>query len=159
MTKQDEWYIYLQDRDQKLYAIAGPVLGAQVDDWLAAIAQEQGNGRELIGQDISRSQLLESQSHAEINGLVETEAGQLLTAPRDKSNDYHGALPSYASKACQAKVIKILCKGKCGRSSWAEMDKPFPGKEVLRTAKFGEYNATCLRCGSIAKDGYNWIGR
>lgn len=156
MAREDEWYIYIQDYGRKLFALAGPVPGALVDDWIDAVVQEQEKGRELSGQEISGAQLLEYQTHAKSKGLSETEVENLFAAPRDRSNDYRGKLPNYASKADREKVVQLLCKGKCGVVRWAEMNKPFPGKDVLRKASMGEYKATCLRCGSTALDSYNW---
>lgn len=156
MSREDEWFIYIQDHDRKLFALAGPVSGGQVDDWTDAVVQEQEKGRDLFCQEVSRAQLLECKTHAKGNGFSETEFEKLLVPPSDRSNDYRGKLPNYASKADRAKVIQLLCKGKCGAVKWAEMNKPFPGQEVLSKAGMGEYKATCLRCGSTAQDNYNW---
>jgi len=39
------------------------------------------------------------------------------------------------------------------------MNKPFPGMDILRNAKAGEYTAKCLKCGTEAHDCYNWYGQ
>lgn len=156
MAKENAWFIYIQDHDQKLFALAGPVLGGQVDDWVDAVVREQEKGRELFCQDVTVAQIHECKTHAMGNGLSETNLEKLLAPPRDRSNDYRGKLPNYASKADRAKVVQVLCKGKCGAVRWAEMNKPYPGKEVLSKAKMGDYKAICLRCSSTAMDNYNW---
>jgi hypothetical protein len=156
VAREDEWFIYIKDYDQKHFAFAGPISGSQVDDWIDAVVQEQEKGRELFCQEVKRAKLSECQAHAKGKGFSETEFEKLVDAPRDRSKDYRGKLPNYASKADRAKVVQLLCKGKCGAVRWAEMNMPFPGKEVLRNATLGEYQATCLRCGSTARDNYNW---
>lgn len=156
MTKENEWHVCIQDYDRKLFSLAGPVSGALVDDWINAVVQEQEKGRELTCHEISGEQLLEYKTHAMSKGLSETEVEKLLAVPADRSNDYRGKLPNYSSKANRGKVVQLLCKGKCGAVRWAEMNKPFPGKEELRKASMGEYKATCLRCGCTALDNYNW---
>lgn len=156
MTKNDEWYIYIEDRDRKQFALAGPVQGNFVNDWIDVVVQEQEAGRNLSGHEVTREQLLEYRAHAKSKGLSETESVLIVLTPRDRSNDFHGNLPGYAAKADRGKIVKILCKGKCGRGRWAEMNKPYPGKDALRRASMGEYKATCLGCGSIAQDSCNW---
>ncbi len=156
MKKNDEWFIYIEDQDQNLYALTGPILERFVDEWFAKVVHEQNAGRELSCQDIAREQLAEIKEHARKKGLSETDIHQIINAPIDRSDDYIGKLPKYAEAAVRAKVVHILCKGKCATGRWAEMNKPYPGKDKLRQAKHGEYEATCLRCGSIARDNYNW---
>lgn len=156
MANEDEWFIYIQDYDRKQFAVAGPILGVQVDDWVDAVVQEQEKGRELFCQEVRGAQLSECKTHARSKGLSETDFEELLAPPTDRSNDYRGKLPNYASKADRAKVVQVLCKGKCGAVRWAEMNTLYPGKEELRKAKMGDYKATCLRCGSTAMDNYNW---
>ena len=156
VAKEIEWFIFIKDTDKKLFSLAGPVQGNLVDDWIDAVVREQEAGRELSCQEVTTEQLAECRTHALRNGLSETDSNQIITSPRDRSNDYLGKLPNYASKADRARVVQLLCKGKCGSVRWAEINKPYPGKDALRSSKMGEYKATCLRCGSTTQDNYNW---
>ena len=70
---------------------------------------------------------------------------------------YEGPLPQYARNANRSRLVKLLCKGACSRVVWAEMNTEHPGYEVLRHSQVGDFTATCLKCGKVAKDPYNWI--
>ena len=156
MAINDEWFIYIKDQDRKQFALAGPIPGRFVDDWIETVAMEQDSGRDLSCQEITSEQLSECRVHAKGLGLSEINSEQLITTPKDRSNDYLGKLPNYARNADRAKVVQLLCKGKCSGGRWAELNKIYPGKEALRKALMGEYKATCLRCGNTALDNYNW---
>jgi len=65
-------------------------------------------------------------------------------------------VPNYASHVEPEYLIRILCRGRCGKTRWARLDKKFPGQTALRNATMGEYHATCLKCGYEANDSYNW---
>jgi len=64
-------------------------------------------------------------------------------------------LPAYAQGATSAKLIQILCRGKCGDTRWAELNGEYPGRQELKSGA-GPTRATCLKCGYIASDYYNW---
>ncbi len=66
-------------------------------------------------------------------------------------------MPKYAAHANPARLVKIFCKGDRPHMAWAEMNTEHPGEEVLRRSQLGEFTATCLRCGKIAPDPYNWL--
>lgn len=67
------------------------------------------------------------------------------------------ALPKYAKRANQARLVRLLCRGTCSCVVWAEMNTDCPSEEVLRKSQVGDFTATCLRCGKVAKDPYNWM--
>lgn len=69
---------------------------------------------------------------------------------------YTGPLPAYASRADRKRLVRLLCKGGCFKTRWAEMKVDYPGEEILRKAQVFDFKATCLRCGEIANDPYNW---
>jgi len=156
MKRNDDWFIYIQDDDRKLYAVTAPISGRLLDDWLDKVADEQNSGREITYQVIPEDQLREIEAHAKNNGLSVTDVQAIIDIPSDRSSDYLGKLPKYADSAERSRVVQLLCKGKCGASRWAVMNKIYPGKDSLRKASHGEYKAKCLRCGSIARDNYNW---
>jgi hypothetical protein len=65
--------------------------------------------------------------------------------------------PDYARSTPDIYLVKILCRGRCNTTRWAKLNRPYPGKSSLRAAKMGEYSATCLSCGYVATDNYNWF--
>jgi len=66
-------------------------------------------------------------------------------------------LPHYVGSTPIEYLIKIFCRGRCNGTRWARLNKPHPGKSTLRNAPMGEYQATCLQCGYVATDNYNWF--
>lgn len=66
-------------------------------------------------------------------------------------------LPDYARRADPAKLVRIFCKGVCCKGRWAQMNEDYPGEDVLKSAPLGQFTATCLVCGRVALDNYNWI--
>lgn len=151
-----EWYIYLEDCDKKLYCVLGPFSD---DDsaWIDAIQGQITLGRNLQWQYIESGQLEQVQGHAKRRGFKQARSSSILQPPPDRSREYKGALPRYAQDADRTKLVKILCKGKCGKTRWAELNKPYPGKKEVREAEMGIYEARCLGCGKIALDNYNWL--
>jgi hypothetical protein len=82
---------------------------------------------------------------------------RILNRRPDVSARYEGVLPQYAQSANRNRVIKILCRGRCGQTRWAEMNGNFPGDAVLGAAQLETYRAVCLKCGYAATDNYNWM--
>jgi len=66
-------------------------------------------------------------------------------------------IPKYAQSADPSRLVKILCKGSCGKVRLAELNLPYPGKELLKKAEMHKYRARCLYCGREAVDNYNWF--
>lgn len=157
MPSESEWFMFIEDHDTKQFAISDCLVDRQVQDWISTVVDEKDTGREIFCQDVRRDKLAECRTSASRNGLTETTVEELVTRPRDCSRDYLGALPTYACAVDRAKLVKFLCKGKCGAVRWGEMNRSFPGTDELRGAKIGDYNATCLRCGTVASDNYNWF--
>jgi len=67
-------------------------------------------------------------------------------------------LPEYAKSAAPEYLVRLHCD-KCGSTRWAKLNRPYPGHAVLVNATTGEYEATCLVCGTHADDNYNWFER
>jgi len=151
-----KWYIYLEDYDKKLYSVIGP-FSEDDSHWIEAIQNQIDSGRKLQWQYAEPDQLKEIPQHAKGNDLKEVNSSSILQPPQDRSSDYLGNLPQYAQAADRSKLIKILCKGKCGQVRWAELNKAYPGKKTLREADMNVYEAKCLKCGKIAIDNYNWF--
>jgi hypothetical protein len=156
MAKSDSYLIFIEDHDSKMFAVSAPVSWRYVDDWLSKICALQEIGRSINGQDIEPNRKCDAVTHAKSRGYSEVSIDQLIAMPNDRSSDYIGSLPKYAQFSDRSKIVKILCKGKCGTGRLAELNKPYPGKDALRSAEVGEYRATCLKCGSTAFDNYNW---
>lgn len=155
MKKKREWYIYLEDYDKKLYTVIGP-FSDDDSHWIDSIQNQIDSGRNLQWQYAEPGQLGEIPEHAKGNDLEEADSSSILQSPQDKSSHYIGHLPQYAQAADRSKLVKILCKGKCGQVRWAELNKSYPGKMVLKEAEMNIYKAKCLKCGKIAIDNYNW---
>lgn len=76
--------------------------------------------------------------------------------PHEPLHERPTGLPSYAQSTQSEYLIQILCRGKCGSMRWAKLNKPFPGMSTLKSAPMMDYRATCLKCGYVASDNYNW---
>jgi hypothetical protein len=74
----------------------------------------------------------------------------------DESIAYTGSLPLYARRGNRKRLVRLLCKGRCCTTRWAEMKVDYPGEEILRKAQVFDFAATCLKCGEVANDPYNW---
>lgn len=144
------------DHDNKVFNIVGPI--TDDTDWIKKIVELQKAGRD--------ARCFTSHSIESIGNVADSYSKQtgdtfshvLITdEPEDSSLEYKGALPNYAQSADRKRVVKILCKGKCGTTRWAEMNVDYPGQEVLRNSDLGDFTATCLKCGQVAKDSYNWF--
>lgn len=69
-------------------------------------------------------------------------------------------IPKYAQAIPDKFRIRILCRGKCNGTRYAKLNLPYPGAEELKSdggAGLSQYRATCLRCGYVASDNYNWM--
>jgi hypothetical protein len=66
-------------------------------------------------------------------------------------------LPKYAHGADPLRLVRLLCKGRCCKTRFAEMSVDYPGECLLRNAKVNQFTARCLKCGKIARDPYNWF--
>lgn len=67
-------------------------------------------------------------------------------------------LSDYAKSTPPELLVQLYCR-RCGSGRWARLNRPYPGKMALKNAKGPEYTATCLKCGDVATDNYNWYGR
>jgi hypothetical protein len=156
MKKQKHLYIYLEDKDQRIFSIEGPIDHDTADDWLDIGNSAVRSGRNLQIIDFWEEDLNGYVEHAKSRGFVKVYSNEIISSPRDRSAEYKKTLPKYAQNADREKLVKLLCKGKCGKVVWAELNSTYPGKEALKKASMGEFQARCLKCGSVAKDNYNW---
>lgn len=149
------------DHDEEVFSIDGPV----VDDTQTTyeVIRRQKSGRSISCQAISTEQSLadiarsySNQSGYAYNSLTilgdSDSRRAIVPCPR-----YTGKVPNYASGADRKKLLKILYKGRCNMARWAVMNEGFPGMDRLRRSHLGDFQATCLMCGKIANDSYNWI--
>ena len=65
-------------------------------------------------------------------------------------------VPDYAKSVPEEYLVKIFCRGSCRGPRWGELNKAHPGVDEILEAEIGEYKATCLVCGHVADDSYNW---
>ena len=60
------------------------------------------------------------------------------------------------SRASQATQALPYSSDRSRTSVSASASEIVLGEEVLRSSQVGDFTATCLRCGYIANDPYNW---
>lgn len=155
--KRKEWYVLVLDDDVKTAGITDPVVDDS--DWIYSVCKEQKKGRNIRSQTVEAENYNQIEPWLKSNGFKLVPINDIIAPPKDRSAEYLGPLPDYAKKASRARLVKILCRNlecKRGQTTWAEMNKDFPGLEILKKAKLGEYRANCLRCGYEATDNYNW---
>ncbi len=151
-----EWFIYLEDYDTNKYCIIGPINAQNQSHWFDMIEAQQETGRNIKTQEIQHSQLKEVPSYASARGLREAQPSELIQSPRQRIAEYKGALPRYAQRANRSKLVQMLCKGRCRKTRWAELNREYPGEDELKRASLREFRAKCLYCGHEQTDNYNW---
>lgn len=154
MRKRGLWELIIVDEDRKKYSSTGVI--TDEGPWNDRVYEEQKKGRNIrcfSHEPTNDRELKEWESSL---GASLTTIGDVLSPPEDTSAVYNGLLPNYASRANRRRLVKILCRNKCSGTKWAEMDRDYPGKDVLKKAPTGNFHATCLVCGYVASDNYNW---
>lgn len=64
------------------------------------------------------------------------------------------AMPKYAQDVPRRQLVRLLCRGGCGATRYAEVSKiPWSKSDAVNDH---ELFAVCLRCGYKARDNYNW---
>lgn len=63
-------------------------------------------------------------------------------------------LPSYARDVPRSKRVKVLCRGHCGMTRYAEASTP--NWNATNAVGTPGLFATCLKCGYRATDVHNW---
>lgn len=64
-------------------------------------------------------------------------------------------IPRYASHVPRERLVRCLCRGRCGRLVYAETSyEPWESSGAKINP---DLYATCLKCGYRATDEYNWI--
>jgi len=153
--KIEPFYLVLVDHDSKMFNVIGPI----VDDtkWNNKIVELQHTGRNINCFDVPGSESVNDtiNSYSRQTGYSFSQE-LIISIPEDHSMEYTGILPNYAQKADRKKLVKVLCKGDCRSTRWAEMNVNYPGQKALRNSDLGDYNAKCLKCGKVAKDSYKW---
>lgn len=156
MSLKKKYFVVIEDHDERQYAVSPPVLGRYVDEWLKSVCTEQEKGRHINCSDVEETNLTAQINHVKSNGYTEVTPSEIMSQPRDRTNDYVGNLPKYAQSADRSRIVHILCKGKCSKPRLAEVNRSFSSMAELKNAEMGEYEAICLKCGSSASDNYNW---
>lgn len=155
MRKREPWGLIIVDEDRKKYAFTGVI----IDDspWNVRVVEEQKKGRNIrcFSHEPSNDHKLREWESREDVTLTSIE--DILSPPEDTSTVYKGVLPHYAARANRRRVVKILCRGRCARTRWAELNYDYPGEDALKNAGLGDFQATCLMCEYRATDNYNWM--
>ena len=151
------FYMLVLNSERKEFEILGPT--SDDSPTSDAVAKEQEGGRDINCQPVELDNRDSARRWVESQGFKE--AFGLLKIKSEPPSRYKGRLPQYAQAADPERVVQIFCKGECRESSWAEMNVPYPGKAELKKDSAGppKFRATCLRCGYVATDSYNWLGR
>lgn len=152
-SSKKQFYYIIQDHDQKLFNYFGPI--SSDNDWNWKVVEAQNIGRNLTVSSPWTEDELEH-SIAFLRGREYQPTDKLLVeAPPDRTAEFTGALPDYASSADRNRVVRFLCRH-CGTTRFGEMTVRYPGQEILRNSNLGAYSARCLKCGTVANDPYNW---
>ena len=141
MKKQKNLYVYLEDEDQKIFSIEGPIDHYVANDWLDIGNSARRSGQNLRIIDFWEEDLNGYIEHARSRGLVKVSSSEIISPPRDRSAEYKKALPKYAQNAARDKLVKVLCKGKCGKVVWAELTWVCTGYQKL--AALGPCDTRC----------------
>lgn len=153
--RPDLFYLILVDHDNKVFNIIGPI--SDDTNWNKKISELQHTGREVNCFSVPSSELFDNIKNSYSRDTGYNFSRELITTePEDYSMEYTGLLPRYAQNADRKKLVKILCKGDCHSTRWAEMNVNYPGEEALRNSNLGDYSAICLKCKKVAIDSYNW---
>ena len=156
-ARKKSFYLIIVDHDRRVFNIVGPISSDR--DWNTRVLEAQEAGRDvrcfsIEAADESELRLKAEQYRAQM-GYAQTESS-VVDAPVDTSHIYDGPLPDYAREADRGRVVQLLCHD-CGSTRWAEMDRDYPGFDVLRSNDAPKMSARCLSCGSEARDHYNWF--
>ena len=156
MSKNRDLYILVRDEDRKIFAVAGPVGIESSNEWLDKGAAAVKEGRRVAVFDLFENFLKVGIQESLHRGFTQVPPEAIVEPPKDRSAEYAGTLPKYAERADRDRVIQILCKGRCMAQKWAELNQIYPGEQALKKANMGTFTARCLRCGTVARDNYNW---
>jgi len=153
--KIEPFFLVIKDEDKHLFNVIGPIDSDYY--WNEEIIKAQKKGRDVRcfshpgsdSKDTIINMLTQSRKYSYSTVFIVEE-------PEDLSVVYSGSLPKYARNADRKRVVRVLCKGRCSRIRWAEMEVDYPGEETLRNSQVMDFRARCLLCGHIAQDPYNW---
>ena len=155
MPSREPWGLVIQDDDRKQYAFTGVI--TDVSGWNGRVAEARAQSRNVVSFVHIAAHVSQLAEWGEKNGFACVAIEQILAPPVDRSLVYEGLLPKYAEKANRRRVVKVLCRGKCGKNRWAEMNVDYPGPSELKSAEAGVFTAKCLFCGYESKEPYNWL--
>jgi len=73
MKPVTEWFIYIEDQDNKSYCLDGPVTEENSSEIFDILQQEHAKGRDLSFQEVPPSQLRDITIYAKSIGFKETQ--------------------------------------------------------------------------------------
>lgn len=153
MKKSKQFWYFIIDNDRKIFCNLGLI--SSDSQWNIRVVEEQEKGRNIgASSSYSEQHAKENEEFYYSKGYKKSFAPP-LDAPVDTSADYNLKLPEYAKNSVRNKIVMLLCHS-CRATRFAEMNAPYPGQEVLK-ARSSDFEAKCLFCGHIARDGYNWF--
>jgi len=153
--KIEPFYLVIIDEDNHIFNVVGPLTSDR--DWNREIIELKDTGRNVRCYSSPASQSRESLiSRISSGGKHRFSEKLIVEEPEDTLAVYAGKLPAYAKSANRRRVVRILCRGRCGgKSRWAEMNDDYPGNDELKNSQ-AYFTARCLKCGYVARDPYNW---
>lgn len=151
----DPFYLVIKDEDNHIFNVIGPMKSDI--EWTEKICELREAGRKVIcfthPVTDSKESIIQMMSRS---GEYEYSDRFIGEEPEDTTAMYTGRLPDYARDANRKRVVRVLCKGQCGKERWAEMEVDYPGDDILKSSQVDNFTATCLKCGYIARDHYKW---
>ena len=147
------FYLFIRDEDRKQFNMIGPI----TDDrgWNESVVRAQEDERRVRAGSVFPDQSPIEEARRWYEERYQYTEQLLVEQPLDRSTEYRGELPKYARDADRSRLIQTFCD-RCRATKWFEMDRTYPGHEVLRDAQILECSARCVKCGHVTKDPYNW---
>lgn len=154
--RRRSFFLVIVDDDAKTFCVVGPM--SDDTEWNHRIVELQEVGRDIrcFSTEASKSVKAIADLYSKQTGFSYSE-DLIIHSPADSSTSYVGALPDYAKNATRSRLVRLLCRGRCNTTRWAEMDTDYPGQQALSNSQEGKFTATCLKCGERATDPYNWF--
>ena len=154
MARREPFFLVVVDEDRGRFNVLGPM--SDDTDWTNRVYNLQQTGHRVRCFTSSGATTAEIARSYEVQTGYSFAPEPLFSAPVPVVPGPSGPIPKYARRADPLRLVKVTCRSGCRKERWAEMDKPYPGDDVLSSAQVGDYTATCLKCGAVARDPYNW---
>lgn len=158
-SNRRQFYFIVADEDNGVFNLLGPMTDDLAET--EAVVNLMNSGRNVRCSTFDYDDRKTKREHAgdivrQLDLRYTDESILSLPDTSISGIPYRDSLPQYASRADRGRLVKMLCKGKCGCTRWAEMNRPYLGQEQLKEYEMFEVEARCLMCGYRQNDNYNW---